>query len=107
VIYTLGTSTRTFQELLEILKQYRIALVIDVRRFPSSRRYPHFSRPALATQLSANGIAYHFLGDKLGGYRPGGYEAYTRTKIFREGVEELASLAKEMPTAILCSERFP
>lgn len=107
VIYTLGTSTRTFLEFLEILKRYDIALVVDVRRFPASRRYPHFNRPGLAAQLSANGIAYHYLGEKLGGYRPGGYKAYTRTETFREGIEELASLAKRTPTAILCSERFP
>jgi len=107
VIYTLGTSTRALREFLEILERYGIALVADVRRFPASKRYPHFNRPGLSAQLSANGIAYHYLGDKLGGYRPGGYEAYIRTETFREGVEELASLAKSAPTAILCSERFP
>jgi len=107
VIYTLGTSTRTLREFLEILKRYDIALVVDVRRFPASRRYPHFNRSDLAAQLAANGIAYHYLGEKLGGYRPGGYEAYTRTETFREGIEELASLATRAPTAIVCSERFP
>lgn len=107
VIYTLGTSTRTLQEFMEILKHYGIALVADVRRFPASRRYPHFNRPGLAAQLAANGIAYHYLGEKLGGYRTGGYEAYTRTAAFHEGIEELAPLAKSGPTAIVCSERLP
>ncbi|MGQ9754909.1 MAG: DUF488 domain-containing protein [Desulfotomaculales bacterium] len=107
VIYTLGTSTRTLREFLEILKRYDIALVVDVRRFPASRRYPHFNRSNLAAQLAVNSLAYHYFGDKLGGYRQGGYEAYTRTETFREGIEKLASLAKRTPTAILCSERFP
>lgn len=107
VIYTLGTSTRALREFLEILKRHGIALVADVQRFPRSTRHPHFSRPNLSLELSANGVAYHYLGDKLGGYRPGGYEAYTWTETFRKGMEELVSLAKWVPTAILCSERLP
>jgi len=106
-IYTLGTSTRTPEEFFGILRRYAIGLIADVRRFPSSRRYPHFDRPNLAAQLEEVGVAYRYLGEKLGGYRPGGYEAYTQTAAFREGLEELASLAKSIPTAILCSERFP
>jgi uncharacterized protein (DUF488 family) len=107
VIYTVGTSTRSPEEFLALLRRYGIRAVVDVRRFPSSRRYPHFNRAALAAWLGEAGVTYHYLGDKLGGYRPGGYEGFTRTKTFQEGISELAALALKEPTAILCSERFP
>ncbi|MDI6631705.1 MAG: DUF488 domain-containing protein, partial [Thermoanaerobacteraceae bacterium] len=71
VIYTVGTSTRSPEEFLALLRRYGIRAVVDVRRFPSSRRYPHFNRAALAAWLGEAGVTYHYLGDKLGGYRPG------------------------------------
>lgn len=107
VVYTVGTSTRSPEELLALLRQHGIRAVVDVRRFPSSRRHPHFNRAALAAWLGEAGVTYRYLGGELGGYRPGGYESFARTKTFQEGISKLAALALKEPAAILCSERFP
>ena len=107
VVYTVGTSTRTMEEFLALLQRYGVRLVVDVRRFPVSRRYPHFDRAALAGCLRAAGIDYYYLGAELGGYRTGGYEAFTATPLFRAGLERLTELAAAGPAAVMCSERFP
>jgi len=107
LVYTVGTSTRTMEEFLALLQRYGVRLVVDVRRFPVSRRYPHFDRAALAGCLRAAGIDYYHLGAELGGYRTGGYEAFTATPLFRAGLERLIELAAAGPAAVMCSERFP
>jgi len=71
VIYTLGTSTRSIEEFIELLVSHGVEVVIDVRRFPSSR-FEHFHREKLAGLLSEAGIDYLHMGEELGGYRRGG-----------------------------------
>ena len=106
-IYTLGTSNRSLEEFLELLERFKIRQVFDVRSFPQSKRFPHFSREALKRALEEAGFSYHWLGKELGGYRQGGYEAYLKTEAFREGLRKLASFATKAPGAIVCAERFP
>jgi uncharacterized protein (DUF488 family) len=105
-IYTLGTSNRSQEEFLEILKQYKIETVLDVRHWPTSRLFPHFKKENLEKFLRENGIEYYHF-EKLGGYREGGYENYMKGKEFKEGIEELIKIAKNKKTAIVCAERFP
>src|SRR2546430_17035246 len=69
VIYTIGHSTRELAEFLGLLAAHRVAQVVDVRRYPASRRYPQFARDALAAALEATGIRYHHEAD-LGGAPP-------------------------------------
>lgn len=107
VIYTVGTSTRSREEFLALLRGHGIRAVLDVRRFPTSQRYPHFSRACLASWLAGCGIAYHYLGDVLGGYRRGGYEAYTATPAFGQGLQQVMVLAARVPAAVVCCERLP
>ena len=107
VVYTLGTSTRTMEEFLGLLALRGIARICDVRSFPTSRRYPHFSREAFATSLKEAGYDYRWVGESLGGYRKGGYEAHMRSREFEEGMEELERLAGEVPTAVVCAELLP
>jgi uncharacterized protein (DUF488 family) len=117
-IWTIGHSTRTLQEFLDMLSGYRIEAIADVRRFPGSRRYPHFAGEALATTLPTHGIAYRWM-PKLGGRRkvqPGspntawrnasfqGYADYTATAEFAEGLAELLRLAATRRTALMCAE---
>lgn len=105
-IYTLGTSNRSIEEFLEILKRYQIEVVIDVRRWPTSKRFSHFKKENLEKILLENNIKYfHF--EKLGGYRNGGYEAYTKTKEFKEALKELIKIAKNKNLVIICAEKFP
>lgn len=67
-IYTIGHSIRPIQEFLDILKSFEIDLLVDIRRYPGSRKYPHFNQEALKTSLKAGGIHYQHL-ISLGGRR--------------------------------------
>lgn len=105
-IYTLGTDLRSAEDFIEILLAYEIRAVIDVRSFPASRM-SHFSKAPLSELLTSNGIAYHFLGKELGGFRKGGYAAYITTGEFSDGVGMIETVANEALSVIICSERFP
>ncbi|RKZ01415.1 MAG: DUF488 domain-containing protein [Candidatus Hydrothermota bacterium] len=106
-IFTIGHSNRSFDEFCNLLKHYGIKLLIDVRRFPTSRKYPHFNRESLEKSLVEQcGIGYLYLGDELGGYRKGGYEAYMETDEFKEGLGKLLFWAQDGVTAIMCSEKL-
>ena len=91
---------------MEILLAYDIRAVIDVRSFPRSK-LSHFTQGPLYDLLQANGIAYHFLGKELGGFRKGGYAAYITTEEFSNGVSIIESLAEDAVSVIICSEKFP
>jgi uncharacterized protein (DUF488 family) len=117
-IWTIGHSTRTLEEFLGLLSEYRIEAIADVRRFPGSRRYPYFAGDALAATLPTHGIAYQWM-PKLGGRRKvqhdspntawrnasfQGYADYTATAEFAEGLVELLNLAVARRTALMCAE---
>jgi uncharacterized protein (DUF488 family) len=117
-IWTVGHSTRTFSEFLELLQYFNIEMVADVRQYPGSRRYPHFSKAALGEALSLAGIGYEHL-EELGGRRPvlpgshnqgwksaafRGYADYMETGPFEAGIERLAGLARRGRTAFMCAE---
>ena len=86
IVYTVGHSNRTLGEFISLLKQYRIAVIVDVRRFPTSRRVPWFKRELLMELLPVHGIGYIWLGELLGGFRPGGYEEYMKTEEYWHGI---------------------
>jgi len=117
-IWTIGHSTRTLEGFLALLAEYRIEAIADVRRFPGSRRYPHFAGEAMAASLPAHGIAYQWLA-KLGGRRKvqpdspntawrnasfQGYADYTATAEFAGGLADLVQLATTQRTAMMCAE---
>ncbi|MHC1563774.1 MAG: DUF488 domain-containing protein [Candidatus Hecatellaceae archaeon] len=104
VVYTFGHSTRNLQEFVQALKNFKVKVAVDVRRFPGSRRNPQFSKETLSLELPRAGIKYVWLGELLGGYRTGGYRRHMRTKAFREGIRKLVELALEGRTAVFCSE---
>jgi uncharacterized protein (DUF488 family) len=106
VIYTLGTSDRSPEEFLRLLQGLGIKVVVDVRRFPSSR-YDHFRGEELERLVRAEGIGYVHLGRELGGYRKGGYESYVGSEGFREGLGQVRRLAQGRKVVILCAERLP
>jgi uncharacterized protein (DUF488 family) len=120
-VYTLGHSTRTADELLELLRRHAIGGVADVRRYPASRRHPQFAREALQESLAAAGVRYDWL-PALGGRRPvqpdsphvawreagfRGYADHMETAEFGEGLSALLALAADRPTAIMCAEAVP
>jgi uncharacterized protein (DUF488 family) len=105
-IYSLGTNRRSEEDFVEILFAYNIQSLIDVRRFPRSK-ISIFRREKLEPFLNLEGIEYHFLGTELGGFRKGGYIAYTLTDDFRKGIDLLESVALTKTSVIVCAERFP
>jgi uncharacterized protein (DUF488 family) len=117
-VWTIGHSTRTAAEFRDVLSTYAVELVVDVRRFPGSRRLPHFARPALEADLFAAGISYCWL-PALGGRRSPrpdsnndgwrhpafrGYADYLMTQEFADGLAELLTLSYGMRAAIMCAE---
>jgi uncharacterized protein (DUF488 family) len=117
-IWTIGHSTRSLEAFLELLAANRIEAVADVRRYPGSRRWPHFAREALAQALESRGIHYDWFPE-LGGRRTPkpdspntawrstafrGYADYMATEPFAEGLERLVSLASGLRTSIMCAE---
>ncbi|MBW1721305.1 MAG: DUF488 domain-containing protein [Deltaproteobacteria bacterium] len=107
IIYTIGTSDRTLEEFLGLLRVFHIAELIDVRRFPSSKRYPWFDRTSLEQALRAEGFGYRWLGEALGGFREEGYRAYMTKLSYLQGLEMVERTAVTSVTALVCAERLP
>ena len=105
-VYTLGTSRRSEEDFIEILLNYDIRTLIDVRSYPKSK-IPTFTREYLENLLQRENINYVFLGKELGGFRKGGYEAYTLTEDFKNGIDKLENIASENNSVIICAEKFP
>lgn len=105
-IYTLGTGLRSLEDFIEIINSFKIEHVIDVRSYPSSK-LEYFKKANLESLLAKEGVAYHYLGRELGGFRKGGYENYSETGEFERGITVLEGIAVENASVIICAERFP
>lgn len=117
-IWTIGHSTLGLEDFLQMLQSFEVKLVADVRRYPGSRRYPHFNAEALEKSLLENDIAYqHF--PSLGGRRQPlpdsvntawkhtafrGYADYMSTDEFTSAATALMEVGQRMATAFMCSE---
>ncbi len=122
ILYTIGHSTRTLEELIRLLQENRIETLVDIRSFPASRRLPQFNRENLEARLPESGIAYRWMGKELGGYRKrkdpnsphmalgsAGFRNYAdhmTGEQFRRGIEELENLARESRVAYMCAEKL-
>jgi uncharacterized protein (DUF488 family) len=106
-IYTIGHSNHEPEVFVALLRQHGIELVVDVRSSPYSRYVPQANRETLARTLAAEGIAYRWDGDRLGG-KPDGevgdYDALRASAPFLEGITALLAGGDERPTAIMCAE---
>jgi len=69
-VFTVGHGTRPIEELLEVLDEAAVGTLVDVRRFPASRRHPQFNQAALVASVEGAGIAYRHVVE-LGGRRSG------------------------------------
>jgi uncharacterized protein (DUF488 family) len=117
-VWTIGHSTQPLERFLEMLDAHGVTLVADVRRFPASRRHPHFAREALQAALTRCGLRYSWLPDLGGLRRPRadsqndgwqnesfrGYADYMETRAFERAVSELLDLASSARAAIMCAE---
>lgn len=117
-IYTIGHSTHSLQVFLAMLDSFNIKIVVDIRRFPSSRKFPQFDQENLKLALQTDGIQYVHMID-LGGRRKAnidskntrwnnasfrGYADYMETTAFEIAVDKLEEIALKEPTAYMCSE---
>jgi uncharacterized protein (DUF488 family) len=120
-IYTVGHSTRSFEDFVSVLRSFAIQAVADVRLIPKSRRYPHFADEFLAEHLPREGIAY-LPFKQLGGRRRSrkdsrnsgwrnesfrGYADFMETEAFARGLGELMDAAAERATTTMCAEAVP
>jgi uncharacterized protein (DUF488 family) len=101
-LWTVGTSTRSMKEFLHVLRAYQIEVIVDVRRFPTSR-YSHFRQARLKECLEQHGIGYYHVG-RLGGYRKGGYRNYMKSAEFKQGLACVEQHAASKRVAIMCAE---
>ena len=117
-LWTIGHSTLSIEDFISKLRSFEIQVLVDVRSYPGSRRYPHFNREQFNVSLADTGISYeHF--PELGGRRRArpdslnmtwrnesfrGYADYMETNEFRAGIDRLLNLATTQRTAIMCSE---
>ncbi|MDO6388593.1 DUF488 domain-containing protein [Pontibacter sp. BT731] len=117
-IWTFGHSTRSPEEFVAALQSFQIEVLVDVRRYPGSKKYPHFNVSALETYLPEAGIRY-MPEQELGGRRKPrpdsphtvwrsdsfrGYADYAETKEFEEAIAKLTEVANQKRTAYMCSE---
>lgn len=120
-IYTIGHSTRSLPDFLDLLQREKIEVLADIRTFPASRRYPHFNAEPLAAALRAQGIEYRHL-PALGGRRTPrknsenvlwrnagfrGYADYMETDEFRSALRDLIELSSRKRVVIMCAEAVP
>ncbi len=119
-LYTIGHSTRTLEELVEVLHAHKIETLVDIRSFPVSRRHPYFNREALEQSIPQAGMRYIWM-KSLGGFRKKirddspntalrsapfrNYADYMLTPEFESAIAQLIHLAETSRTAYMCAER--
>ena len=118
MIFTIGHSTRSAEDFLELLRAHDIRQLADIRTFPRSRRHPQFSRDALEALLQGNGITYRHFADLGGRRKPRpdstntawreegfrGYADYMETPAFEQAVDSLVRFSRDERTTVMCAE---
>lgn len=122
-IYSIGHSTRSLEGLTRLLRKNQIEVLVDVRRFPKSKKHPHFNEEKLRKELENRDFEYHWMGETLGGYRSGGqgedspnkawdsegfqaYADHALSEEFQRTLDELIEISESRTLAVMCAERF-
>jgi uncharacterized protein (DUF488 family) len=116
-VFTIGHGVRPLEELVATLREAGVGTLVDVRRFPGSRRNPQFSQAPLREALAEGGIAYRHAAE-LGGRRSGepgeddfgcirvaafrSYAARMRTEVWQSALA--AELAQPAAPCFMCAE---
>jgi uncharacterized protein (DUF488 family) len=118
LVYTIGHSTRSIDDFIQVLARYGIEALADIRTIPRSKHNPQFDSEALSKSLALCGIEYLHLKN-LGGLRKPlkdspngawknasfrGYADYMQTKEFEQGVEDLIGFSNTKKICIMCAE---
>ncbi|MGE0371731.1 MAG: DUF488 family protein [Gammaproteobacteria bacterium] len=121
-LYTCGHSARAQEELLLMLQWQAIDQLIDIRRYPISRRHPQFTRDAWQTRLERAGIRYHWEGGVLGGRRAAkadshhvglsknglrGFADHMEGGAFTRRMQGIIATAAKARIVLMCAERLP
>jgi uncharacterized protein (DUF488 family) len=120
-VFTVGHSNRSLEDFLEILRAHGVRRVVDVRRHPHSRKWPHFDFRELAGSLGGAGIEYVGMPELGGRRKPNpdsphtawrveafrGYADFMDTPEFRAALDRVIALSRTGPTALLCAEALP
>jgi len=120
-VFTVGHSTRSFEEFVSLLKAYKVEMVVDVRTVPRSRHNPQFNKETLPDSLKTASIKYIHMPELGGLRRPKpdssnmawqnksfrGYADYMQTKEFSENLLSLVALVQQNCVAIMCAEAVP
>lgn len=120
-VFTVGHSTRSLEEFIDLLLDARVTALVDVRKLPGSTKYPHFNDDVLAARLPEAGISYR-REEALTGRRPvsmtvpfevngnwrnrsfHNYADHALSAEFAEALDRLRRAAEEEHTAVMCSE---
>jgi uncharacterized protein (DUF488 family) len=118
-VLTIGHSTHSFEHFQDLLARQHVEALLDIRRFPGSRKHPQFNRADLEATLQQSGVEYRWL-EALGGRRPKrqtdslnlglrnqgfrNYADYMLTPEFHQAAAELLDVARCKRTAIMCAE---
>ena len=116
-LYTIGHSNHDWESFFPLVAQHGIELLVDVRSRPVSRFAPFSNKRVFPDLLAEIGVEYHFMGDSLGG-RPGDQSLYDAegnadylrmrsTQGFKDGLQQLSRMARNLVTVIMCSEGDP
>ncbi len=120
-IFTIGHSTHSIEEFVEMLKAHDIKLVVDVRTIPKSRHNPQYNSDTLAAALHERAIGYEHMPG-LGGLRHAkkgsintawenasfrGFADYMQTEDFNRSLNALIETAGKQPATIMCAEAVP
>jgi uncharacterized protein (DUF488 family) len=118
LIYTIGHSNHTLEAFVALLHNHGIQEIVDVRTQPYSQWATQFNRELLRHDLLEAELAYHFMGDVIGGrpqapslYDPGqerpNYQRMAATQAYQQGIEALLARSRERSVAVMCSEGDP
>jgi len=121
VILTIGHSTRTLDDFIDMLRAHGVTLLVDIRRFPGSRRQPQFNKETLAGALTEEGITYEHAVDLGGRRRPygdarneglrnaqfRGYADHMSTPGFVRALDRLLEQSERAVVAVMCAEAVP
>ncbi len=126
-IYTIGHSNHEVPTVIDLLKKYKVQVLVDVRTLPYSRHAPQFNQKRIGEPLAGAGISYQYLGNLLGGrpndpsvYKSGkvptdwkdllfeiNYPAVMKKDFFQEGIQKVIAESKDKVVAIMCAEEDP
>ena len=118
IVYSIGYTAFDIDDFIDVLKEYKIDVVIDVRSYPYSKRYPEYNRDKLSAQLKDNNIYYRNYDKEFGArqknkafYNKNGildFDKFSKSDQFLEGIEKISySMSKGYTFVLLCAEKRP